>query len=312
MKRVAIFEVDKVKMKKLYLSAVTAVLLSTVGCATTQNTLTEEGSVEHQPVVESVTEVSKSAVEFPAIDKAWYSTVGQYKGSFPNWSNVALVDYGMSKDQLWTLLDRPHYKEGLFNVKKWNYVLNYRENGQVHQCQLQIHFDKNKQVEGLYWANPECQKYAQNANKPIVNNIIQQVQKAPEGAQLKETLTLEADALFAFNKFTIGDMLPQGHHALNNAIAQIKELEGQEQVSVYVIGHTDRLGDEAYNLDLSDKRAKSVVAYMLSRGIKPVTINALGAGEYIPVKQCSEGNRKQVIQCLQPNRRVEIMIYTHR
>ena len=39
---------------------------------------------------------------------------------------------GMNKDQLYNLIGRPHFSEGLYGVEEWDYAFNYRENG-VHK-----------------------------------------------------------------------------------------------------------------------------------------------------------------------------------
>lgn len=63
-------------------------------------------------------------------------------------------------------------------------------------------------------------------------------------------------------------------------------------------------------MNLSKNRADSIAAYLLSNGIKPASLHTLGAGEYMPVKDCSiSGTKQQQIVCLQPNRRVEVQIY---
>lgn len=275
-----------------------ASLVVVTGCATTTGVSISSGDGEHQ-------------VNFPAIEKAVFSS-NNYKGSWPNWSNVAQVEYGMSKDQLYDLLGYPHYREGLYGVKEWNYIFNFRDNqGEHQQCQYQIHFDKNMTTQALYWSSPNCEEQVKNAAKPaqhIVNNIIQQMPAAP--AAPKETISLSADALFAFDKFSLNDMNAKGRAELGSLVSKLKAYQAAGDVKIYIVGHTDRLGDESYNLNLSKNRADTVAAYLLSQGIKPASLNSLGAGEYMPVKDCSlNGTKQQQIECLTPNRRVEVQVY---
>ena len=50
-----------------------------------------------------------------------------------------------------------------------------------------------------------------------------------------------------------------------------------------VVGHTDRIGTEAYNLELSAKRAAAVVTELLKRKVAPYRIKSRGAGFSVPV-----------------------------
>ena len=48
-------------------------------------------------------------------------------------------------------------------------------------------------------------------------------------------------------------------------------------------GHTDNVGGDAYNLKLSDRRAKAVLDYLTSRGVDPARLKSVGKGETAPV-----------------------------
>lgn len=295
--------------KTLALASVVAATM--VGCASTSNTAPADVT-NGKVFFGSAEAVADSAhnVKFPAVDKADFSQ-NNYKGAWPNWSNIAQLEHGMSKDQLYDLIGRPHYKEGLFGVKEWNYVFNYRDADNNHQvCQMQVQFDKNMTVQAYYWQGADCEKQAAGpktiTQQTIVNNIIQQ---APQGAELKETFELSADALFRFDKSSTADMLPAGRAKLDELADKLKAY-GNAPISAIVIGHTDRFGDEEYNINLSKKRADTVVAYLLSKGVQPTVLSSIGAGELMPVKFCANGPKPQVVDCLQPNRRVEVKIYS--
>ena len=75
---------------------------------------------------------------------------------------------------------------------------------------------------------------------------------------------------------------------------------------VLVTGHTDRLGSLAHNQKLSEQRASVVRDYLVSKGVDKAKIEAIGVGPKQPVVQCDQKNRKALIECLQPNRRVEV------
>lgn len=117
-----------------------------------------------------------------------------------------------------------------------------------------------------------------------------------------DTITVGAEKLFGFDK---ANLKAEGKAALDDAAAKIKA--NPEIRAVFVTGHTDRFGSEAYNQKLSERRAKQVAEYLVSQGVDSSIITAEGKGESEPVVQCA-GNKatKKVVSCLQPNRRVEI------
>ncbi|WP_460640023.1 OmpA family protein [Larkinella harenae] len=79
----------------------------------------------------------------------------------------------------------------------------------------------------------------------------------------------------------------------------VKFLEVNESVKIEVSGHTDNQGGTANNLELSKKRAQSVVEYLTKAGINTNRIKSAGYGESRPVaSNTTEENRKQ-------NRRIE-------
>jgi OOP family OmpA-OmpF porin len=126
--------------------------------------------------------------------------------------------------------------------------------------------------------------------------------EAPPPEPVVKRFTLQADAFFDFDKATLK---PEGKAKLDELVAKMKEFKEVREVKVSA--YTDRIGSDAYNLRLSDRRAMSVKDYMVSRGISSSSIQAEGFGEANPVVGC-EGvrGRRQLIECLAPNRRAEI------
>ena len=112
--------------------------------------------------------------------------------------------------------------------------------------------------------------------------------------------------MFAFAKYEHGDILAEGRKELT-AIAE--QLKAADNASITVAGHTDRIGSDADNQLLSQRRARTVRQYLIDSGVDAASIRAEGWGESEPVKACEDGqDREALIACLQPNRRVEIQV----
>jgi len=82
--------------------------------------------------------------------------------------------------------------------------------------------------------------------------------------------------------------------------------------AMIISGHSDKLGTEKYNKTLSEKRALLVKDYVVSKGIDPKVIFWEGNGSKKPIpvtKFCTNKMpRKQLIECLAPNRRVTVEV----
>jgi OmpA-OmpF porin, OOP family len=122
-----------------------------------------------------------------------------------------------------------------------------------------------------------------------------------------EKVTLNASALFRFDKRGQGDLLPQGKAEMDQLAQRIQQVYASVE-RIDLVGYTDRLGSDTYNAKLSQDRADTVRAYLQSKGVSAPMTTA-GRGPADPVVQC-EGTKPtaQLTNCLQPNRRVEITI----
>ena len=125
---------------------------------------------------------------------------------------------------------------------------------------------------------------------------------APAPCQPKfETITLQAEKLFGFDKFKLkGDAAVE----LDDVVAKLKE--HPEFEVVIVTGHTDRIGSEQYNQKLSERRAEVIKQHLISHGIDAGRLQAVGKGESEPIAECKGVKGKKLIECLAPNRRVVI------
>lgn len=114
--------------------------------------------------------------------------------------------------------------------------------------------------------------------------------------ELDKTYVLE-NIRFDFNSYSL---LPQSYFDLERVVSY---LEKHEDVSVELAGHTDSVGDDAYNMKLSADRAGSAADYLISQGIHRNRITTKGYGEERPL---AEGNDERAHEL---NRRVEIRFY---
>jgi OOP family OmpA-OmpF porin len=111
-------------------------------------------------------------------------------------------------------------------------------------------------------------------------------------------------------KYNNATLKPEGQQALDQLYTQLSNLDPKDG-SVVVLGVTDRIGSDAYNQKLSEKRAQSVVDYLISKGIPANKISPRGMGESNPVTGNTCDNvkaRAALIDCLAPDRRVEIEV----
>jgi OOP family OmpA-OmpF porin len=111
-----------------------------------------------------------------------------------------------------------------------------------------------------------------------------------------EKVTLAADVLFDFDKAVLKN---EGKSKLDDLATKVKAINLEV---VIAIGHTDSIGADAYNQKLSVRRAESVKAYLVSKGVAPNRIYTEGKGEKQPVasNKTADGRQK--------NRRVEIEV----
>ena len=101
---------------------------------------------------------------------------------------------------------------------------------------------------------------------------------------------------------------PAGKAKLDELVSKAQAIKLEV---ILAVGHTDRIGGDAYNQKLSEKRAAAVKEYLVSKGIEANRVYTEGKGEKQPVTgdKC-KGNTKSkaLIDCLQPDRRVDIEV----
>jgi OOP family OmpA-OmpF porin len=115
-------------------------------------------------------------------------------------------------------------------------------------------------------------------------------------------MALDTSTLFAFDS---DKLTSEGMAAIDRLVS---DAGGKAAGQITVTGHADRIGNDDYNMKLSERRANSVASYMAAKGVPSDSISASGRGESEPVVECADSNWKALVDCLAPNRRV-VVIY---
>lgn len=233
--------------------------------------------------------------KFPALDSSYLKT-----GDFVGPDRVRRVRPGLNKDQVRLEIGNPHFSEGIFAVRSWNYAFNFYtgKNDEYVTCQFMVNYDSDDHVASTRWKDSDCQKYLNPTNStPVLAD-----------QPYHQRVILAADGLFVFGKSGLADLTGPGREKIDKLVSQLKQ-DGVALTSVVVTGHTDRIGTETANFTLSKARAETIRTYLVQQGLDDKAIKAYGAGLSQPLVQCpGEAVTPELVQCLQPNRRVEIEV----
>jgi len=121
-----------------------------------------------------------------------------------------------------------------------------------------------------------------------------------EGEEIR--LSLPGDVLFDFDR---SDIRPDARPVLNR-MAEL--LRNYPRAPVDIQGHTDWRGEDSYNQALSDRRARSVQAYLAQQGVSAARLRPEGFGEVRPVAPNARADGTDDPDGRQRNRRVEFVI----
>jgi outer membrane protein OmpA-like peptidoglycan-associated protein/tetratricopeptide (TPR) repeat protein len=115
---------------------------------------------------------------------------------------------------------------------------------------------------------------------------------------ITETEVILQPIFFEFNKSNI---TAEGAAELDKLVEVMNE---HPEMVIFAKSHTDNRGGDKYNLNLSDRRAKSTVQYVISKGIAKERITGQGFGETEPKVDCKKCTEEEHAQ----NRRSEFLI----
>ncbi len=100
-------------------------------------------------------------------------------------------------------------------------------------------------------------------------------------------------------EFDRDELMPRSYVELNKLL---KIMRDKPAMVIEILGHTDNVGDDTYNLDLSRRRATSVMSFLLENKISPKRLRSKGWGESKPIATNETDEGRQF------NRRVEFQI----
>lgn len=110
-------------------------------------------------------------------------------------------------------------------------------------------------------------------------------------------VTFESGLLFGFDSDVVTETARANLRNLANSLSEYPNTE------LLIVGHTDAKGDDAYNQTLSERRARSVAAYLVTQGVPVARIKTAGRGETEPIAA------NDTEASMARNRRVEVAIF---
>ncbi len=156
-----------------------------------------------------------------------------------------------------------------------------------------------------------CEKeYSFNASRSGFENAVASMSKSQGGEEMIEILMdpikpiiTETEVILnpIFFEFNRSNITKQGAEELDRLVDVMKE---HPEMVIFAKSHTDSRGGDKYNLNLSDRRAKATVQYIISKGIDKERISGQGFGETEPKVDCKKCTEEEHAQ----NRRSEFLI----
>jgi outer membrane protein OmpA-like peptidoglycan-associated protein len=123
----------------------------------------------------------------------------------------------------------------------------------------------------------------------------------PEPPKVNETFVVE-NVYYDFDK---ADLKPESFPALDEIVRMLNTYPTME---IEMSAHTDSKGTNKYNQKLSDARARSVVAYLVSKGIAESRLKAKGYGETMPIEPNKNADGSDNPEGREKNRRTEFKV----
>jgi outer membrane protein OmpA-like peptidoglycan-associated protein len=162
-----------------------------------------------------------------------------------------------------------------------------------------LSLDEQRRREAELQAQVETERRAREEAERRATEALTRLERAGEVGVREDArgtvLTLSGSVLFASGQT---ELLPSARNRLSEVADALK----QSDSALTIEGHTDAQGPDAYNEELSLRRAEQVRDFLVSRGVPPDRISVRGLGEYRPVASNSTPVGRA------NNRRVEIVL----
>ena len=239
----------------------------------------------------------RSAFPQQALTEADKLTVGMEQGVTPLPTDTPLVNQAKYlRDDLWQRLRVLHGSPG-FSCAQQQVAC-----GEVELVHAGNEFNQQQ------WRHSK--PYIQIAEE-LVNDAEALARQCSVGAgpSVNESPTpLVANVLFEFDRDGYADIRTYSLESIDRALASIAT-ESLQLQGITLVGHADRLQGRGFdaNQALSERRARTVRELLIGRGVDPARIRYEYRGDTRQVQQC-EGVRPRaaLLECLLPNRRVEV------
>ncbi|WP_428851464.1 OmpA family protein [Imbroritus primus] len=220
------------------------------------------------------------------------------EGLFPNVANLRNMSNGLTKPQVLDLLGAPHFSEGLFGVREWNYIFNLRDaDGSVTQCQYKVLYDDQAKVRRTLWNKPQCADLIKERQpQPVA------AQPVPEPVKL-QAVNVSDQFTFEFGQADVASLNDDGQARLARLARDLRDLAQLDRVQI--VGFADRIGNASANQALSQSRADTVRDFLVANGVPAARIRAEGHGVKTRA-QCPGPKSQAVIRCLKGDRQVSV------
>jgi outer membrane protein OmpA-like peptidoglycan-associated protein len=156
----------------------------------------------------------------------------------------------------------------------------------------------DKQLADLRDENERLRRQSGSREEPTEGSALASADKPSRPAQLQSRDLPPSNVTIAFD-FDRSALNGTSHESLTPIVSWLKADAGRNAT---VVGYTDSIGSDLYNLKLSERRAQAVSQYLIQNGVRTEKINVRGMGEANPVApNDTEGGRQR-------NRRVEVIL----
>ncbi|KGX18110.1 OmpA family protein [Burkholderia pseudomallei] len=201
----------------------------------------------------------------------------------------------------WPATDRPDWSTALQEIERVDQRASQSPCKGEDAGRLTVLTDEvwkeQDETHGTRWVHGWAQ--IERARK-LAQQVDRELDACRPATPVPESVALSADALFAFDS---AELTPEGQSAISELAGRVKALP---LYRLTVTGYTDRIGTDAYNLTLSQRRAEAVARALTTAGVVAGRVETHGLGKAAPIADCPGPVSDEVIACLAPNRRVTI------